>query len=192
MKQFLVDNWLALLGALAWMPILIEILLNCFRRLHYVYLDKHFIYNATATFNNNSNLIVKKGMVFMIALNLFVYKYPFFPKRIICILKLKNGAKHETKLYEGGLGYTDTHNPPNYHSFIFPDQYNINIGRAIFASQDNIRVLPFFFEDLNMENDENIKEIKIIFSGRFLKKRTILKNDDCEKMNFFSKFDKII
>lgn len=192
MKEFLSANWLALIGALAWLPVLIELTLNLFRKLHFVYLDKHFVYNASATFKNNGVSTTKGGMVFIMALNLFVYKYPFFPKKINCLLKLKNGAKHKAKLYEGGLGYSDTEQPPNNHIFCFPDGFNMNTNRAIFADQDNIRILPFFFENLNMKNDENIKQITLTFYGRFFKKKIIMKNADCEKMDFISKFDKII
>lgn len=192
MKEFLSENWLALIGALAWLPVLIEVILNLFRKLHFVYLDKHFVYNATATFKNNGISTVKKGMVFIMALNLFVYKHPFFPKKITCSIKLKNGAKHKTTLYEGGLGYSDDQKPQRNHIFSFPDSFNMNTNRAIFSDQDNIRVLPFFFENLNMENDENIEVITLICYGRFFKKKIQMQNTDCEKMDFLSRYDKIV
>ena len=192
MKEFLSENWLAFIGALAWLPVLIEITLNLFRKLHFVYLDKHFVYNVSATFNNNDVSTTKGGMVFIMALNLFVYKYSFFPKKINCSLELKNGAKHKAKLYEGGLGYSDTEQPPNNHMFYFPESFNMNTNRTIFAEQDNIRILPFFFENLNMNNDENINQIKLTFYGRFFKKKIVIKNADCEQMNFISKYDKIV
>ena len=183
---------MAFIGALAWLPVLVEITLNLFRKLHFVYLDKHFVYNVSATFNNNDVSTTKDGMVFIMALNLFVYKYSFFPKKINCSLELKNGAKHKAKLYEGGLGYSDTEQPPNNHMFYFPESFNMNTNRTIFAEQDNIRILPFFFENLNMNNDENINQIKLTFYGRFFKKKIVIKNADCEQMNFISKYDKII
>ena len=192
MKEFLSENWLALIGALAWLPVLIEILISFARRIHYVYLDKHFVYNANATFINNGEKTIKSGMVFVMALNLFVYKQPFFPRSIICKMTLKDGAKHSTNIYEGGLGYTDTEIPQRSHLFTFPENLNININRAIFADQDNIRVLPFFFENLNMSSDKNIDKIEIIFYGRVIKKKIKIKNSDCEKVNYISQYDKII
>ena len=95
-------------------------------------------------------------------------------------------------MYEGGIGYSDTEQPPNNHMFDFPDGFNMNTNRVIFADQDNIRVLPFFFENLNMKNDENIKQITLTLRGRFFKKKIIIKNADCEKMDFISKYDKIV
>lgn len=192
MKDFFVNNWLALIGALAWIPVLINILLNNLRRIHVVYLDKHFVYNVTFNSNVNGRSTVKTGMCFLIALNLFVYNYPFFPKRIKCNLTLKNGSKHSAELYEGGIAYSDTEDPPNNHIFLFPEQLNMNIDRAIFENTNNIRILPFFFENLNMENDENIEEIELFFYGRTFKKRVTIRNDDCTRFKFISQFDKII
>ena len=192
MIDFLKENWLALIGALAWLPVLIEILMNFARKIHCVYLDKHFVYNADATFKNNGEETTKSGMVFIMALNLFVYKQPFFPRKIICNMTLKDGAKHSTSIYEGSLGYTDTATPQRSHLFVFPKNLNININRAIFADQDNIRVLPFFFENLNMSNDKNIDEIEIVFYGRVLKKKMKIKNSDCEKVDYISQYDNII
>lgn len=192
MKEFLAANWLALIGALAWLPILIEIILNLFRKCHFVYLDKRFIYNVSVTFKNNGFSKTEDGMVFIMALNLFVYKYPFFPKKIECLLKLQNGAEHRAKLYEGKLGYSDSEQQSGNHIFNFPDVFNMNTSRAIFADKDNIRILPFFFENLNMKNDDSIKQITITFYGRFFKKKITMKNADCEKMDLISKYDKIV
>ncbi len=192
MKEFLSENWLALIGALAWLPILIEIILNFLRKIRYVYLDKHFIYNASAVFKNNGNTSTKTGMVFMLALNLFVYKQAYFPKNITCNITLNDGTKHSSSLYEGGLGYSDTQTPPQNHVFNFPSSFNINLNRALFSDTNNIRILPFFFENLNLQNDTNIKKIEIIFSGKLFKKKMKITNDDCQKLDFISQYDKII
>lgn len=192
MEQFIVENWLALIGALAWLPVLIELIANSFRKVRYVYLDKTFVYNLIATFINNGVSRSQKGMMFIIALNLFVYKRPFFPKKVVCTLKLKDGAKHTAELYEGEIGYSDTQDPPKIHKYAFDDKLNMNMNRSIFADQDNIRVLPFFFENLNMENDENIEEIEIVFYGRFIRKTIRMKTAECQGVQFISNYDIII
>lgn len=183
---------LSIIGALAWLPIVISFLLNVFRKIHFVYLDKHFIYNAEIHIKNNGTETIKTGMAFLMALNIFVYNQPFFAKKIVCKLTLKNGAKHESTLFVGGLGYSDTQVPPQNHQFVFPEECDMNYHRSIFANQDNVRVLPFFFENLNMNNDENIAQIAIVLHGRFLRKTMVMENNDCAREPFFPKYDKIV
>lgn len=190
MIQFLKNNWLALIGALAWLPVVFKMVINFFRKIHCVYLDKHFVYNVQSVRCVNNKVETKNGMTFILALNLFVYQKAFFPRKIECILKLKEGAKHKGILHEGVIAYSDTEVPTGYHKFFFPNHMNMNQQRVIFADKDNIRILPFFFENLNMTNDENIQQIELIFYGRLLKKKVKLKNTDCTSVNFIHQYDK--
>ncbi len=192
MLEFFKENWLSLIGALAWLPIVVELLMNLFRRVHGVYLDRHFIHDLKFTKVRNGKKTVKTGMVLILAINLFVYKQSFFPKKINCCVTLKNGAKHHSTLYEGGIGYSDTEEPLRKYVFSFPQELNMNMKRAIFANQDNIRIIPFFFENLNMSNDENIKKIVITFHGRIFNKKLTVKNTDLAGVQFINQFDDIV
>lgn len=191
MKDFLAENWLPIIGALAWLPILINIFVKLLRKIHCVYLDKDFIFSATAHLVHHNGVSTQKtGMVFMMALNLSIYNQSFFSQKITCTLKLNKGPKHKASLYVGSISYNDPQDPHETHFFDFPEAYDIDLHRTIYANQDNVRVLPFFFENLNMKNDENIKKIIIRFKGSVFQKKIRIKNSDCSNHKVFALYNK--
>ena len=183
---------LSLIGALAWIPIIISFFIKVFRRIHCIYLDRYFIYNAEATFRDNGKETKKQGMILILALNLFVYQKPFFTKDITCKLTFSDGSTFKPILFEGVLGYFDTSKPPKNHIFVFPGDCNINTNRSISADSDNIRIIPFFAEGLNLQNDETIKKIEVFFKHGCFKKKITLTKQECIKMSFIHEHDKII
>ncbi len=183
---------LSIIGALAWFPIIFSFIETMCRKIHYVYLDRHFVYNADATFYNNGKETKKQGMIFIVAVNLFVYKKSYFPREIVCHLKTKNGTVSHARLYEGQIGYNDTAKPSMDHIFNFPCEYNANIHRSIDSNINNTKIMPFFFEGLNFKNDENIECITIEFKGEKLSKKITITNEKCMKMNFIHKYDFVI
>lgn len=188
----MMDTVLAIIGAAAWIPILIEIILKVFRRIHCVYLDRHIVYNVTNTSFDNGRMSQSTGMVLILALNLFVYDKPYFPKDIKCEVKLKNNAVHKGIWRESVIQYTDMQNPPKMHRFIFPDQSNINFYRSLIPNTDNVRILPFFIENINMPSDDNIKSITLKFKGRILTKKIVIKHEDCVNIPFINQYDMIV
>lgn len=176
---------LSIIGAAAWIPIIINSAIEAFRKIHFVYLDRKIIPDVTETKIINGETIQKKGMNIIFGLNLFIYGKPYFPHKVSCEIVLKDGPVHKANSYEGTIRYTDTIKQPNNiitntkYVFVFPLNVNININRAVHSNIDNIRILPFFIENLNLQSDGNIKYIKIKFKGRFLTKSIILNSNDC-------------
>lgn len=183
---------LSIIGAAAWIPILIEIMLKIFRRIHCVYLDRHIVYNVTNTSFDNGRMTQSTGMIVILALNLFVYDKPYFPKEIKCEVKLKDNAVHEGICSESVIEYTDVQNPYKKHRFVFPVQSNINFYRSLTPNTDNVRILPFFIENINMRNDDNIKSITLKFKGRILTKKIVIKHEDCVNIPFINQYNTIV
>lgn len=182
--------FLSIVGAAAWLPIVGKFIIDIFRKIHVVYLDSHIIYNIENAFIHNFGKAERQtGMVLILAMNFFVYGKPFFAKDILCELELKNASKYKSILFEGKLGYYDNNDASKYHLFQFPINTNINSNRSIVPDIDNIRIIPFWFEGLNLHDEKTIKKIKITFKGRFFSKKIILTNNDCVKMNYISKYD---
>ncbi|MBQ2942122.1 MAG: hypothetical protein IJD97_07800 [Clostridia bacterium] len=196
MKSFLVTHWDEILSVLAILVVLVPIVFNAFLnlicKLHVVFLDKHIVYNVTGSIVEGINRIDVTGCVLILALNIFIYQKSFFPYRISCKLKMKNGGKICASMYEGDIGYSDTSAPPKYHQFIFEEKYNMNTNRVIETNKDNIRIIPFFLTDVNLHNFENVEKIIIKLKGRVITKRIVLKTNLCVNNRFLPKFDKII
>ena len=159
---------LSIIGAAAWIPIVIGWFIAGFRKIHFVYLDRHIVYNVTKKTKKYNTITEQKGMCLLVAVNLFVYGKPYFPKDISCEIKLKDGAIHKADAHSGTIGYSDTNG--DQHDIIIPPVNNIHINRIIDTNKNNIKILTFFVENLNMENDENIEYIKVKFKGHFLQK----------------------
>lgn len=176
---------LSIIGAAAWIPIIVNSLIEAFRKIHFVYLDRKIISDVIETKTVNGEIIQKKGMNIILGLNLFIYGKSYFPHKVSCEIVLKDGPVHKANNYEGAIRYNDTIKQPNNtittirYVFVFPLNVNVNINRSVHSNMDNIRILPFFIENLNLQSDENIKYIKIKFKGRFLTKSIILNSNDC-------------
>ena len=193
---FFKEHWDEMLSILAivvaLLPIIIKTIMNWFCKLHCVFLDKHFVYNAAGRIVQGNERINATGCILIVVLNIFIYEKSFFPHKIDCQLKLKNGTRIFAPMFEGGIGYSDTNTPPNKHVFLFDDKHNMNTNRVIEANKDNLRIIPFFLTDVNLQNFENVEKITIRLKGRILSKRIVLRTALCANNQFISKYDKII
>lgn len=196
MINFCIKYWEGILSILAilvvLLPILIKAIFNWFCKLHVVFLDKHIVYNATGNIIQGTKRIESTGCILILALNIFIYQKSFFPYKISCVLKLRNGTKIYAAMFEGDIGYSDTNVPPQNHLFVFDEKHNMNTNRVIETQKDNIRIIPFFLTDVNLHNFENVEKITIKLKGRVITKRIILKTDLCVNNCFLPNFDKIV
>ena len=196
MINFCAKYWEEILSILAilvvLLPILINVILNWFCKLHVVFLDKHIVYNATGSIIQGTRRIESTGCILILALNIFIYQKSFFPYKISCVLKLRNGTKIYASMFEGDIGYSDTNVPPQNHLFVFDEKHNMNTNRVIETQKDNIRIIPFFLTDVNLHNFENVEKIIIKLKGRVITKRIILKTALCVNNRFLPKFDKVV
>ncbi len=193
MENFLINHWDECLAIIAILVVLvppaISAFLNAFGKLHCVFLDNHLVYNATGNIVKGTKRTIATGCILILALNIFIYQKTFFPYKITCKIKLKNGSKIYAPMFEGDIGYSDTNTPPNYHKFIFDEKHNMNTNRVIMSNKDNLRIIPFFLTDINLQNLENVEKISIRLKGRILSKRIILNPENCVKNLFIAKYD---
>lgn len=193
MKEFFINHWDECLAIIAILVVLlppaISAVLNAFGKLHCVFLDNHLVYNATGNIVKGTKRTIATGCILILALNIFIYQKTFFPYKITCKIKLKNGSKIYAPMFEGDIGYSDTDTPPNYHKFAFDEKHNMNTNRVIMCNKDNLRIIPFFLTDINLQNLENVEKISIRLKGRILSKRIILNPENCVKNLFIAKYD---
>jgi len=195
MILFLKNHWDEVLSVLAivvvLLPPIIKLMWNYLCKLRFVFLDKHIVYNATGRILQGESRINCSGCIMILALNIFLYEKSFFPHKVSCKIKMKNGSKIYAPMFEGGIAYTDTNTPPRYHEFQFPNEYNMNLNRVIESNKDNLRIIPFFLTDVNLQSFENIEKITIYLKGNILSKKIVFNTDVCVNNNFISQYDKI-
>ncbi len=197
MLDFLKNYWdesLSILAIIvALLPAIINIVVNWFCKMYCVFLDEHFVYNVNnAKIIKEGKFVSQNGCVLILALNMFLYGRSFFPYKITCKLKFKKGSEIISKMYEGGIGYSDTNNPPQNHVFKFDNELNMNTNRLIVSNKDNLRIIPFFLDDVNIQNLENVKKVVIKFHGHILKKKLVLLPSQCVYTNLIHKYDEIV
>ena len=197
MLDFLKNYWdesLSILAIIvALLPAIINIVVNWFCKMYCVFLDEHFVYNVNdAKIIKEGKFVSQNGSVLILGLNMFLYGRSFFPYKITCKLKFKNGSEIISKMYEGEIGYSDTNNPPQKHVFKFGNELNMNTNRLIVSNNDNLRIVPFFLDDVNIQNLENVKKIVIKFHGHILKKKLVLLPSQCVYTNLIHKYDEIV
>lgn len=196
MLDFLKNYWDESLSVLsiivALLPAIINIVVNWFCKMYCVFLDEHFVYNVhNAKILKDGKHIVQNGCVLILALNIFLYGRSFFPYKITCKLKFKNGSQIISKMYEGGIGYSDNNNPPQNHVFKFDNELNMNTNRLIVSNKDNLRIIPFFLDNVNIQNLESVRKVIIKFHGHILKKKLVLLPSQCVYKNLIHEYDKI-
>lgn len=193
MGDFITNHWDEALAVLAiivtLLPLMIKALINLFGKIHHVFLDNHFVYNVSARIIQGGKAINSTGCVLILALNMFLYGKSFFPYKITCVLKMKNGSKIVSPMFVGSIAYTDTQIPPRYHEFHFEDKHNMNTNRLISTQRDNIRIIPFYITDVNLQNFDGVDKVILKFRGRILRKKVVLNPEHCMHTNIIGKYD---
>ena len=193
MGDFITNHWDEALAVLAiivtLLPLMIKALINLFGKINHVFLDNHFVYNVSARIIQGGKAINSTGCVLILALNMFLYGKSFFPYKITCVLKMKNGSKIVSPMFVGSIAYTDTQIPPRYHEFHFEDKHNMNTNRLISTQRDNIRIIPFYITDVNLQNFDGVDKVILKFRGRILRKKVVLNPERCMHTNIIGKYD---
>ena len=175
MIEILKNYWDEILSVLAIIVVLtppvIKFIWNYFCKLRFVFLDKHIVYNATGRILQGNTRIDCTGCIMILALKIFIYERSFFPHKVSCKIKMKNGSEIYAPMFEGSIAYTDTDIPPRYHKFRFPNEYNMNLNRVVESNKDNLRIIPFFLTDVNLQSFDNIEKIIIYLKGNILSKK---------------------
>lgn len=196
MGDFITNHWDESLAVLAiivtLLPLVVKALINLFGKIHHVFLDYHFVYNVSARIIQGGKAVNSAGCVLILALNMFLYGKSFFPYKITCVLKMKNGSRIVAPLYVGSIAYSDTQVPPKYHVYQFEDKHNMNTNRLISAQRDNIRIIPFFITDVNLQNFDGVDKVIIKFRGRILRKKVVLNPERCMYNNTIGQYDRVI
>lgn len=188
MKEFIAQNWaeiLSVVGAAAWLPIIISPLMNCFRRVKATVLDSRILTNGHGVSVRKKQR--KNGTILMIVANMFIKKVSFFARDISVKVKLKNGAKLNCEILDFST-LTSNNDDGSTSGFAVPDEKEFNISRTIHPDTDNIKYIAVLVESANFSKIDEIEEVEInlyYFSKKLsaLSKKVLLKNEDFPTFN---------
>lgn len=188
MLEFIKENWdkiLSVIGAAAWLPIIISPLINHFRKIHATILDIRLLTNGYGVSVDRKQK--KKGTILLFASNIFVRKIPFFAKNIKVKVKLKNGAELNCELLDFST-ITENNDDGTKNGFNVPSDKEFNISRTIQPDIDNIKYLAVLVESANFTDVADIEKIEIILSNcsvlqQFFSKKVTMHSKDFPVFN---------
>lgn len=179
---------LSLLGALAWIPILIVPVFDHFRKLHIVPLDFRILTNAYGVSADKKSK--KKGTILILVLNVFIRKTTIFCKKIMAKVVLKNGTTLKTELLDFST-LTSNNDDGTKSTFAVPEGQEFNISRTVHADIDNLRYVSFLAENGSFETLDDVKEIQLIlYFGKLFRKKVRINCEEFPKFNSVKLLDK--
>ena len=152
----------SVVGAAAWIPIIIKPICNYFRKIHIAPLDIRILTNAFGVSANRKEK--KQGSILLLALNIYIKELPLFARNISATVILKNGAKLKTELLDFST-LTSNNDDDTKSIFNIHISQELNITRTIHPNIDNIKYVSFLVESANFRKPEEIDIIKLSLGG---------------------------
>lgn len=183
---------LSIIGALAWLPIVVTPIRDHFRKVQVVPLDTRLLINAASTSVDN---VTKRGTILILVLNIYIRKTSIFAKNIEAKVTLRNQTQLKTELLN--LYTTNAKNSDGSVSrFEVPREKEFNVSRIINADSDNIKYVAFLVENGAFDSIDEIEKIEMTFKYcNIFKKRVIIRSDEYPTFNssaLLSECEKII
>lgn len=183
MMEFIKNYWseiLSILGASAWLPVVIIPLINHFSKIQATILDAHILVDghSRAAYKDEEKI----GTYLLLALNLFSSKLTLFARKIVVKVRLKNGAYLNAELSDFS-SITSYNKDGSKNTFEVPIGQEFNVSRTIHQGVDNIKYIALLVENANFQYVQDISEIeiKIYFTSKcrelFSKKITLYLSD---------------
>ncbi len=178
----------SIVGAAAWIPIIIKPIYNYFRKIHIAPLDIRILTDA---FGVSADRREKKhGTIMMLALNIYIRELPLFAQNISATVILKNGTKLKTELLDFST-LTSNNDDETKSVFNIHITQELNIARTIHPNIDNIKYVSFLVENANFRKPEDIEEIILSLGGnKFWNKKIVsISYDEFPTFNSTHMFD---
>ena len=181
-------NWneaLSIIGAAAWLPIIITPILHLFNKIHITVLTVGLVINTTVQPLYQHEL--KSGSCIMLAVNLFIKNTTFYAEKIEAVVTLKNGNSYNGEITDfSTIVYFE--NTIKTKRIDIPIEHEINVSRTIFSGCDNIKCMALFVERGKINDPTDIEKIKITFKskrgiGIFSSKSVTIQKSDFPKLN---------
>ena len=139
MIDFISNNWseiLSVIGAAAWLPIVLKVLIDYFRKIHMTVLDSRILTDAFGVSAGKRQR--KDGTILMFVANMFIKNTTFFARNIEIVVELKNGTKLKTEILDFS-GIESNNSDGTRSVFNVSIDKEFNISRTLYADQDNIK-----------------------------------------------------
>lgn len=169
------DKWtfiLSIIGAAAWIPIVIIPIINRFRKIHINLFEYRALTNGICRPVAESKY--RSGVIILLVINMFIKNVDYYPVKVKAKIKLKDKREYNAELLDI---YNVTSNNDNgtISHFLPPHELVFNLSRTISKNVDNVKIISFFVEDVNELNLIDIDTIAIEFySGSFNKKMVVI------------------
>ena len=179
----------SIVGAAAWIPIVIKPIYNFFRKIHIAPLDIRILTNAFGVSAGEKEK--KYGTIMMLSLNIYIKELPLFAKNICSTVFLKNGTKLKTELLDFASLTSNNDNGTKTMFEIHPVQ-ELNITRTIHPNVDNVKYVAFLVENANFKSPEDIEKIILYLGGYkwWNTKKSTIYIDSFPKFNSTHMFDR--
>lgn len=188
MLDFLKEHWdeiLSIVGAAAWLPIIILPILNYFRKVRGTILDARILTNGDGISADRKD--IKKGTILMLVTNLYINKMALFAKNISVRVKVENSGFLNAELLDFST-ITSRNDDQTESYFSVKVEQEFNISRTIHPDTDNIKYIAVLVEHAAFRNLSDISEIEIVLyygykKCRLFSKSIVLTQSDFPKFN---------
>lgn len=149
---------LSVIGAAAWLPIIISPIINCFRKVQATVLDLRLLSNGESFSALRGER--KSGAILLLALNFYINKVTLYARNISVSVFLTNGAQLTTVLLDYSIITSNSGNGVST-TYTVPIEQEMNISRTIHPSVDNIKYIALLVENAPTLTVEEIQRIEI-------------------------------
>ena len=189
------ENWtrvLSIIGALAWLPIIVMPLINRLRKVRANLFEFRVLSNGVAI--SAGERVEKRGAIILLVLNMFVRELDYYPTHISAKVRLKNDKEYNATLTDFSSAISVNDNG-TISRFFIPAEFEFNISRTIRKNADNIKCMSVLLEGINDLQLTDIREIAICLkSGVFERKNVVIREAQFPFFNgteFLAKYEEI-
>ena len=165
---------LSILGAMAWLPIIIVPIVNHFRKVQANLFEFRMLSNGYGRSAGEQKVI--EGAIIMLVVNLFIKNSDFYPTDVTAKVKLKNGKSYNAEL-SNISSIISANDDGTFSQFFIPKELEFNISRTIHMNDDNVKCIALIVDGINSLELNDLESIYLILSsGKCIKKEIIISN----------------
>lgn len=179
---------LSVIGALAWLPIVLTPIINSNRGISASFLEFRILTNGVGVSAVTNER--KSGVLFLMVVNLFTRNYDFYPTSISGEFKTKDNHSYLAELLDFST-ITSNSEGGTKTTFDVPMEMEFNISRTIKNNTDNVKLISFIVEGAQFSTLSEIDEIVLtLCSERNRKKKLRFYAKDFPRFNSTRIIDK--
>ena len=163
---------LGIIGAMAWLPIIIAPLVNAHRKIRASLLECRIQTNGISISAITEEK--KAGILALLVVNIFRKNTDYYPTSIRAVFQLKDGRKYNAEILDfSTITLNNKDGESCFSIFSIPVDMEFNVSRTIKGNADNIKAIAFLVEGATFESLSQVQEIRINLRSGRLNRRTI-------------------